>query len=53
MAPDNVTLERLAQLLQSSQVVLVTSHPDPDGDAIGSTLAASIALRGMGKQVVT
>lgn len=31
---------------------LVTSHPGPDGDAVGSTVAAFLALRSLGREVV-
>jgi bifunctional oligoribonuclease and PAP phosphatase NrnA len=39
--------------IQAAQRVLVTSHVRPDGDAIGSSLALSLALLEAGKQVQT
>jgi phosphoesterase RecJ-like protein len=45
-------IERILQLVGSSQKILVASHEGPDGDAIGSTLALANALREMGKDVV-
>ena len=43
-------LNKVAQALTQAQRILVTSHPDPDGDAMGCTIAATLALEGMGKQ---
>lgn len=49
---DREPLERrVARALEEAGRVLVTSHPRPDGDAIGSTVAAARALELMGKQV--
>ncbi|MBE0576950.1 MAG: bifunctional oligoribonuclease/PAP phosphatase NrnA [Desulfuromonadales bacterium] len=45
-------IEQILQLITSSQTILVASHENPDGDAIGSTLALTNALREMGKHVV-
>jgi len=36
--------------LQAAPSVAVVSHVNPEGDAIGSVLAAALALRGAGKQ---
>jgi len=45
-------IESILQLIQQSQTFLVASHENPDGDAIGSTLALANMLREMGKDVV-
>lgn len=45
-------IEQILRLIARSQTILVASHESPDGDAIGSTLALSNALREMGKEVV-
>ncbi len=37
--------------IQNAENVLVVSHSQPDGDAIGSTIAISTALLNMGKKV--
>lgn len=37
--------------LEEARAVLVTTHRSPDGDAVGSSLAASILLGSMGKSV--
>lgn len=37
--------------IKKSETILVLSHTQPDGDAVGSTLALGIALRKMGKSV--
>ncbi len=44
--------EQLLQLINQNQSFLVASHENPDGDALGSTLALANALREMGKDVV-
>ncbi|MEM7350897.1 MAG: bifunctional oligoribonuclease/PAP phosphatase NrnA [Acidobacteriota bacterium] len=41
--------ERLIRRLRSCHHLLLTSHANPDGDAIGSTLAAARLLRHQGK----
>jgi len=42
---------RVARALQDASSVAVLAHINPEGDAIGSTLAASLALRAAGKRV--
>ena len=42
----------MAAWLQGHDNFLVASHTNPDGDAVGSMLAASHVLKGLGKQVV-
>jgi phosphoesterase RecJ-like protein len=37
--------------LRSAERIIVATHENPDGDAIGSLVAASAGLRGLGKQV--
>jgi len=39
-----------AELIKQSQKVLLLTHQDPDGDAIGSVLALKMTLEKMGKQ---
>ena len=39
-----------AAALGAAPSVAVVSHVNPEGDAIGSVLAAALALRGVGKQ---
>ncbi len=41
--------EALVERLKASHHVLLTSHANPDGDAIGSSLAAARLLRQLGK----
>ena len=45
----NLTLKETANKLKSVQKILVTAHINPDGDALGSTLAMCLALRQLGK----
>jgi phosphoesterase RecJ-like protein len=44
-------LDDVVAALAAADRVLVVSHENPDGDAIGSMSAASLALRSMGKEV--
>ena len=45
--------ERLIEALRKADRVFLCTHIAPDGDAIGSLLAAKLLLEGMGKTVVT
>lgn len=47
-----ITLAEAVETLRSAERVLITTHPDPDGDAIGSALAIALTLSRMGKAVV-
>ena len=44
--------EPLVRELRRAQRLLLTSHANPDGDAVGSTLAAARLLRQLGKAAV-
>lgn len=44
-----ITLNEAATRLQAANKILITAHIQPDGDAIGSTLAAMLMLRSLGK----
>jgi len=50
-AGTNVPLSQIAEALRASRDVLVLTHRNPDGDAVGSAAALSAALRGMGATV--
>jgi bifunctional oligoribonuclease and PAP phosphatase NrnA len=43
--------KKIKSRIQAAQTVLITSHVRPDGDAIGSSLALTLALLDAGKQV--
>ena len=45
-------IQQIVKQIAENQSFLVVSHENPDGDAIGSTLALANALREMGKDVV-
>ena len=47
-----MTVQQIINQINDHQSFLVVAHENPDGDAIGSTLALSLALREMGKDVV-
>ena len=46
-----ITIQEAAAKLQAANKIILTSHINPDGDAIGSTLATLQILRSMGKDV--
>jgi phosphoesterase RecJ-like protein len=46
-----ITLSESAAKLQAAEKIILTAHINPDGDAIGSTLAMLQILRSMGKDV--
>ncbi len=43
---------RAVSALDAARRIVVSSHVNPDGDALGSTLALTLALRKLGKDVV-
>ena len=43
-------MDRILQIIKRAGHLLVTSHADPDGDAVGSLLALGLALTKIGKQ---
>jgi phosphoesterase RecJ-like protein len=45
-------LDAVAEAIRSHDRFLVTTHENPDGDALGSLLAAKLALDTLGKDVV-
>lgn len=45
------TLREIAARLRTAGTILVVSHLRPDGDALGSAIAAGLWLRGLGKDV--
>lgn len=44
-------IERVASTLKEAESVLLITHEEPDGDALGTTLALAHSLRLLGKQV--
>jgi phosphoesterase RecJ-like protein len=45
-------LQAVAEALRANDRFLVTTHENPDGDALGSLLSTTLALRQLGKDVV-
>jgi phosphoesterase RecJ-like protein len=45
-------VQQVAAAIKANESFLVVAHENPDGDALGSMLATSIALRALGKDVV-
>ena len=44
-------LQQIVAAIRSKRRFVIASHARPDGDSIGSQLAAAYALRALGKQV--
>src|SRR5438309_1217880 len=51
-SPRTSDLRAVVDALGANDHFLVTSHENPDGDALGSLLAATLGLRQLGKDVV-
>src|SRR6266852_8860364 len=45
-------LQAVAEALRANDRFLVVTHENPDGDALGSMLASTIALRSLGKDTM-
>ena len=44
-------MQELKNLLSAKQNVVITTHVNPDGDAIGSQISLGASLEGIGKDV--
>lgn len=44
-------IDRINEEIAANRSFLITTHENPDGDAVGSTLALANYLRGLGKEV--
>jgi phosphoesterase RecJ-like protein len=44
-------LREIAEAIRAGQTFLISSHTNPEGDAIGSVLALSLGLKSLGKKV--
>ena len=44
-------MDALLQAIESAGHLLVTTHADPDGDAVGSLMAMGLGLTRLGKEV--
>jgi phosphoesterase RecJ-like protein len=51
MMQTSTDLQAIAAALRKHDRFLVVTHENPDGDALGSLLATTLALRGLGKDV--
>ena len=47
-----MTLDKILEEINKANSIVILTHENPDGDAIGSLLAAGILLKEKGKQVV-
>jgi phosphoesterase RecJ-like protein len=52
MTTDQTDLQAVAETLRAHDRFTVVTHENPDGDALGSLLAMTLALRSLGKDVV-
>lgn len=48
---ENCTVKKIGEIINENESFLVISHVNPDGDAIGSTLALGSVLESIGKTV--
>ncbi len=46
-----MTLDDILNEIKQAQKIVILAHENPDGDAIGSSLAMCLALKNMGKEV--
>lgn len=46
-----MTVDDISKQIKNAKTFLILSHENPDGDAIGSSLAMALALKNMGKDV--
>ena len=44
-----MTIDNIKEEIQKAEDVVILTHENPDGDAIGSSLAMYMALKQMGK----
>ena len=51
MAQKHDFCPEMLSALKNANSILLCTHAQPDGDAIGSTLAMGLALRSLGKRV--
>src|SRR5919108_3210200 len=52
ISPETTDLAAVADEIRKHDRFLVTTHENPDGDALGSVLATKLALEQLGKDVV-
>ncbi len=45
-------IKEIAEAIRGAQRLLITSHENPDGDALGSMLSLGLGLKKLGKEVV-
>jgi len=48
----NTTIHQIKSLIQQNQNFIITTHVNPDGDALGSELAMATALEQLGKNAI-
>jgi len=48
----NTTIHQIKSLIQQNQNFIITTHVNPDGDALGSELAMATALAQLGKNAI-
>ncbi|WP_047451093.1 DHH family phosphoesterase [Alistipes sp. ZOR0009] len=48
---DNSKLEALKKLIEGATCITILTHPNPDGDAVGSSVGLRLLLKALGKEV--
>ncbi|MFQ5458113.1 MAG: bifunctional oligoribonuclease/PAP phosphatase NrnA, partial [Myxococcota bacterium] len=51
-SPPDAAIAPVLRLLQERDRFIVAGHRNPEGDALGSSIALGLALEEMGKQVI-
>ena len=46
-----MTIDNIKEEIQKAQDIVIITHENPDGDAVGSSLAMYLTLKKLGKQV--
>lgn len=45
-----MTLDNILEEINKAEKIVIITHENPDGDAIGSSLAMKLALKQLGKE---
>ena len=49
--PERMSMDKVIEVLQEHDALVIVGHRDPDGDSLGSSMALGLALEQMGKRV--
>ena len=46
--PERMSMDKVIEVLQEHDALVIVGHRDPDGDSLGSSMALGLALEQMG-----